>query len=153
MTPWLTMGICSLAFIGSVSAQNDLGSLSGIVSEPDGATVADAPIQVKNKTTGAIARTLSKSDGRYTFNGLAGGSYVFSIVMPGFAFERINREIMLEAGKTLDLNIRLAETLNGSTLGDDPARLAQVLRKRARVPSRPAPRNAAESPTCRAYGS
>ena len=36
--------------------------------------------------------------------------------------------------------------MNGSTLGDDPARLAQVLRKRARVPSRAAPRNAAGKP-------
>jgi Carboxypeptidase regulatory-like domain len=146
MTSRLTFGICSLALVGSVSAQSDLTSLTGTVSEPAGATVAEAPVQIKNNTTGAIARALSNYNGRYTFNGLAAGSYVFSIVMPGFAFERINRDIILEAGRALVLNIRLTETVNGSTLGDDPARLAQVIRKRAKVPPGPAPRDAAGRP-------
>jgi hypothetical protein len=123
-----------------VFAQNDRGSLTGTVSDPNGATVAEAPIQLKTKATGAIARTSSKSDGRYTLAGLAAGSYEFSIVMPCCAYKRIAQDILIEAGQTVQLNIKLVETVNGTTLGDDPNRLANVMRKRAKVPSQPAPR-------------
>jgi hypothetical protein len=117
-----------------------------MVSDPNGAMVAEAPIQLKNKATGTVARTASKSDGRYTLDGLAPGTYEFSIVMPCCAFKQIQRDILLKAGKTEQLNIRLAETVNGTTLGDDPGRLADVMRKRASVPSRPVPRDAGGKP-------
>ena len=101
---------------------------------------------MKNKTTGAIARTSSKSDGRYMLAGLAPGTYEFSIVMPCCAYKQITRDIVLETGKTAQLNIRLQETVNGTTLGDDPGRLAKVMRKRAKVPSQLAPRAANGKP-------
>lgn len=136
----LILATCSLALIGSLFAQNEGSSLSGTISDPNGATVAEAPIQLQNQATGALARTSSKSDGRYTFTGLAAGTYEFSIVMPCCAYKRITRNISLEAGKTAQLNIRLVETVNGTTLGDDPGRLANVMRKRAKVPTQPLPR-------------
>jgi hypothetical protein len=142
----LVLAFCSLAIVGSVSAQNETGSLTGTITDPNGALVDEAPIQVKNNTTGAIARTSSKSDGRYTLAGLAPGTYEFSIVMPCCAYREVTQDLALEAGKTAQLNIRLVETVNGTTLGDDPGRLAKVMRKRAKVPSQPAPRDARGKP-------
>jgi hypothetical protein len=146
MTSRVVLATCSLAFIGLLSAQNHRASLTGTVSEPNGAMVAEAPIQLKNKATGAVARTSSKSDGRYTLAGLAAGSYELSIVMPCCAYQQTTQDVKLEPGKTAQLNIRLAETVNGTTLGDDPGRLAMAMRKRAKVPSRPVPRNAGGRP-------
>ena len=57
---------CFMALIATLSAQAQSSSLAGTVSQPSGAVVAEAPIQVKNKITGKIARTTSNSDGRYT---------------------------------------------------------------------------------------
>jgi hypothetical protein len=136
----LAPAICFLAIAASMSAQDEKGLLAGTISEPTGAPVADAPIQVRNKATGAVARTSSKSDGRYRLAGLAPGTYEFSIVMPCCAYNRVAREIALEAGKPAQLDIALTETVNGTTLADDPARLANIMRKRAKVPSRPVPR-------------
>jgi hypothetical protein len=141
----LVLATCSLAFIASLFAQNQSAqiqgvSLSGAISEPNGAPAPDAPIQLKNKKTGALARTASKHDGSYTLTGLPAGTYEFSIVMPCCAYKRITRDVVLEAGKTAQLNIRLEETVNGTTLGDDPGRLANVMRNRAKVPSQPVPR-------------
>jgi hypothetical protein len=136
----LALATCSLALLPSLSAQNDRASLAGTISDPNGAPVAEAPIQLMNKATGALARISSKADGGYTLTGLAEGSYVFSIVMPCCAYRQITREISLEAGKTVQLNIKLVETVNGTTLGDDPNRLANVMRKRARIPSQPVSR-------------
>jgi hypothetical protein len=122
----LVLAFYSLAIVGSVSAQSEKGSLTGTISDPNGVVVDEAPIQVKNKTTGAMARTSSKSDGRYTLAGLAPGTYEFSIVMPCCAYREVTQDLALEAGKTAQLNIRLVETVNGTTLGDDPGRLAKV---------------------------
>jgi hypothetical protein len=102
--------------------------------------VADAPIQAKNKLTGALARTVSNSDGRYTMAGMPGGTYEVTIVMPCCAYGRFSRDVTLEPGQNAQFDIRLTETLNGATLGDDPGRTVALMRKRAKVPSGPAPR-------------
>jgi hypothetical protein len=96
--------------------------------------------------TGAVARISTGPDGRYALTSLAPGPSEFTIVMPCCAYQRVNTEINLEAGRATQLNISLIETINGSTLGDDPARLADVMRKRARVPSGATPRNASGKP-------
>ncbi len=142
----LVLATCWLAFIVTVFAQSGPSSLSGVISDPNGAVVADAPIQVKNKITGAVARTSSKSDGSFTLAGLAAGTYEFSIVMPCCAYQETQRELVLETGQTAQLNIKLSETVNGTTLGDDPGRLAAIMRKRAKVPSQPVPRSAGGKP-------
>lgn len=161
----LALAICTLAFIAALSAQSDRGSaqsdrgsaqsdrgsLGGTISDPNGAPVDEAPIQLKDKASGVLARTASRPDGRYTLAGLAPGAYEFSIVMPCCAYKQTKRDVVLEAGKAAQLNIKLEETVNGSTLGDDPNRLANVMRKRAKFPLNPC-LALAESPTCRVSG-
>jgi len=146
MTNSSKLAVWVLLFTASLSAQSNVSSLAGIVTYPTGMPVAGAPIQVKNKATGAVARTVSSPDGHYNFVGLAAGSGELSIVMPCCAYQRVSREITLEQGKPLELNIKLIEPINGSTLGDDPARRADVMRQRANVPSGPAPRTSSGNP-------
>jgi hypothetical protein len=140
----LPFAVCLLLSIGIVLAQVGRSSLSGTVAgtvlDPRGMALAEAPIQARNKATGALARTVSKDDGRYSFTNLAAGSYELSIVMPCCAFNTFREDITLAAGQTAQLNARLSETINGTTLGDDPGRLAAAMRKRAKVPSKPVPR-------------
>lgn len=142
----LALATWSLAFIASLSAQNGGGSLSGRISDTNGAPMPGAPIQVKNKTTGALARITSKPDGSYAIAGLPGGSYQFTIVMPCCAYKDVARDLEVKPGRGVELNIRLAETVNGTTLGDDPGRIAAVIRKRSQVPSQPPPRGADGKP-------
>ena len=65
---------CLLASVGTLSAQNERGSLTGTVSGPDGNPVAGAPVQARNTETDAVARTLSSAAGRFTFPGLPAGT-------------------------------------------------------------------------------
>jgi hypothetical protein len=129
-----------------VSAQTPGGSLTGTISQPSGALVPDAPIQLTNKNTGVIARTASQSDGAYSLAGLAPGTYEFTIVMPCCAYQQVKQEVAIAAGQNARLNIHLLETLNGTTLGDDPGRLAALLRKRAHLAAQPAPHTAQGTP-------
>src|SRR5439155_20518751 len=77
---FLMLGI--VAFGGKSYGQSSSGSMTGIISGPNGAAVADAPIHAKNKATDAVARTMSKPDGRYTLTNLTAGTYEISINMP-----------------------------------------------------------------------
>lgn len=142
----LLFAYCFLALAVSVTAQPDRSSVRGTILDSNGAPLPDAPIQVKNKTTGVVARTRSHSDGRYTLTSLAAGTYDFSIVMPCCAYKDVSKEFVLKPGKVEQLNVKLEETVNGTTLGDDPGRLAIAMQKRAKVPSRPAPRNSRGKP-------
>jgi hypothetical protein len=139
-------GTWILVFAAVCLAQPGSTSLSGTVSYPSGAPVPNAPIQIRNNSTGVVARFASTPDGRYSFSGLVPGVWNLSIVMPCCAYQRVNREFTLQTAKSVQLNISLVETINGSTLGDDPARLADAIRKRARVPSGATPRTGSGKP-------
>ncbi|HTA44996.1 MAG TPA: carboxypeptidase-like regulatory domain-containing protein [Bryobacteraceae bacterium] len=129
-----------LVCVGTIKAQSSSGGLAGTVSYPEGSFVAQAPIQLQNKETGAVARASSAANGRYSFTGLAPGFWEFSVAVPCCAYARFTKVINIERGKTAELNVRLVETINGSTLGDDPGRLASLMVQRNKVPSGPAPR-------------
>lgn len=47
-------------------AQSDLGSISGFVKDPTGATVPNATVTVKNEATGTERRVVSNESGYYT---------------------------------------------------------------------------------------
>jgi Carboxypeptidase regulatory-like domain len=130
----------------TAAAQTGTGSLAGRVLYPDGSPVLNAPIQLKSKTTGAVARAVSASDGSYELRYIAPGEYDLTISMPCCAYGRVAKEVAVEANKPGRLDVSLIETVNGSTLGDDPARLADVMRKRAKVQVRWAPRTPAGTP-------
>lgn len=133
-------------FVLAAYAQIAPASLHGRVLYPDGTPVPNAPIQVKHKPDGPIARTRSDANGAYKFTRLTDGTWDFSIQMPCCAYSRVSKEVDITAGKPQQLDVSLAETINGSTLGDDPARNADAMRKRQRVPSGPAPHTAAGIP-------
>ncbi|HEX4136195.1 MAG TPA: carboxypeptidase-like regulatory domain-containing protein [Bryobacteraceae bacterium] len=130
----------------SLYAQSAPTSLHGRVLYPDGSPVPNAPIQAKHNPDGALARTRSDANGAYQFTNLAGGKWDFTIQMPCCAYSRVSKEVDIAPEKNQQLDINLVETINGSTLGDDPARNADAMRKRQHVRSGPAPRTAAGLP-------
>jgi hypothetical protein len=134
-----TLAAWFLAIAATLFGQTGRSSLTGVISDPYG-LVAEAPVQVKNKATGALARTVSTSDGRYGFTTLSAGTYELTIAMPCCAYVPFRKEVTVDAGRPAQLDIALAETINGTTLGDDPARAAATMRKRAKIPNKPAPR-------------
>lgn len=123
-----------------------LGSLKGAISLPDGTAAPNAPIQVQNKMSGAIARTRSDANGRYVFSNLAVGTWAFTLQMPCCAYASVKREVVIAPDKGSQLDVALVETINGSTLGDDPGRNADAMRKRQRVPSKPTPHTPGGTP-------
>lgn len=138
---WLSLAICFCA-----PAQSGPGRLTGTITYRDGSPVPKAPVQAKNKATGTSFRAGSAADGRYVITGLTPGAYEISVSMPCCAYGRFTKDINVESGKEAELNARLVETINGTTLGDDPGRLSAAMLARGKVPQGPAPRTPAGRP-------
>jgi hypothetical protein len=73
----------SLASSGGLLAQSDLGTISGFVKDPSGATVPNAKVTVRNNT--AVERqAVTNESGYYTITNLPPGLYTLGAEAPGF---------------------------------------------------------------------
>src|SRR5690349_9043605 len=79
---WLFAIACSLAM--SLVGQETTGVISGVVSDPSGALVANVELTVVNAGTGATFKTSTTSSGDYVFRTLPVGSYRLTATAPGF---------------------------------------------------------------------
>jgi len=89
----------------SVYAQYS-SNIQGIVSDPSGAVVNGASIQLRNVDTNVVAATASSDSGNYRFSSLQPGHYIISAEASGFSKTEIN--LTLGTAETQGINIRLA---------------------------------------------
>lgn len=65
-------------------AQSELATVFGRVTDPSGAVVAGAEVEVRNVDSGISITSATNSDGLYTVPSLHPGHYVISVHKPGF---------------------------------------------------------------------
>jgi hypothetical protein len=68
----------------AIFGQSDRGTITGTVSDPAGAVVANASLQVRNVETGAVYPGATSATGNYTLTQLPAGRYEMSVTVPGF---------------------------------------------------------------------
>ena len=73
-----------LLLAGIALAQTDRGTITGTVSDPAGAVVANATIEAKNQATGALYTGASSATGNYTLAQLPAGMYDLAVTSAGF---------------------------------------------------------------------
>ncbi|MEO5926134.1 MAG: TonB-dependent receptor [Bryobacteraceae bacterium] len=81
-------------------------SLSGLITDPSGAVIANAKITAKQTATNAIHETESTSQGFYNLTALTPGAYELSFAAAGFKTEK-RSGITLNVGTTVSLDIAL----------------------------------------------
>src|SRR5262249_31086527 len=97
---------CLFLTAGSTLAQATFGSIVGTVTDPAGAVVPNATIQVTNQETGLLKSVVSDSFGNYEVTHLNPGLYSVTTQAPGFRkFE--HRDVTLEALRSVRVNVRL----------------------------------------------
>jgi hypothetical protein len=139
-----TIAIAFVLLAETAFGQSDKGTIQGTVSDPVGAILANAPVQAKNTDTGAVFKAASTTKGSYTLADLPAGKYDVTVTIGGLKpFER--KGVNVAAAKTQQLDIRLEETTQLSTLGEDPLAIAADAKKHA-PPSGPTPRTANGKP-------
>jgi hypothetical protein len=87
-------------------AQGDVAQINGTVTDPQGAVVPGAQIEVLNVGTGLAVKTTSNEHGEYTLPGMPAGSYRVSVTAPGFK-KVTTSETTMNAGVPLTVNVRL----------------------------------------------
>src|SRR6202042_2988519 len=102
-------------------AQTDRGTITGTITDPAGAVIANAPIEARNVNTGAVYPAASSGTGNYTIAQLPVGSYELTVTVAGFkkytrtgiaievaGIDRV--DIALEVGATTDSVVVNAES-------------------------------------------
>jgi hypothetical protein len=87
-------------------AQQTQASLTGQISDPQGATIANADVTITDVET-AISRTVpSNGSGRYTVTNLNPGNYSVSVKAAGFS-EKVLKGIVLAVGQQGSLDVAM----------------------------------------------
>src|ERR1700747_70868 len=60
------------------------GTITGVISDPAGAVVPNAPVEAKNLATGVVVPAATSATGNYTLADLPAGTYELDVAVPGF---------------------------------------------------------------------
>jgi hypothetical protein len=112
------MMLCGLAIAMMTSAaraQEFRGTISGAVTDPSGAVVPNAAVEIRETSTGTISNTKSDGEGQYVVPFLLPGTYAIKVTAPGF--QTVTRTgITLQAQEHPILNIPLPIGESGTTV-------------------------------------
>ena len=87
-------------------AQVDTATITGVVTDPSGATLAGARIRATSQTTGLDYRTVSADSGVYVLTALPIGTYDFEVAHDGFQTVR-RRGVTLNAGTRAKIDVAM----------------------------------------------
>ncbi len=82
-------------------------TLSGRVTDPNGAVIAGAKVTATQKATGAKRGTVTNAEGLYALTNLAAGNYEIVVEAQGFKTKVSMREITLQVGQAQTLDAQL----------------------------------------------
>ncbi len=94
--------LCSAATF----AQTATGTITGTISDPAGAVVAGAPIELKNSETGTVNQTVSSSTGNYSFSQLPPSTFELTVNVPGFK-KHVRQNLGVQSAQTIRIDVSL----------------------------------------------
>ena len=100
------LGLFSLFYSGWTFAQAGLGSLHGTVTDPSGAAVTKADVQVTTPD-GNVIKTATNQTGGYDVKGLAAGNYGIKVTAKGFTVYEVDG-IEVGAGQSQKMDVALS---------------------------------------------
>src|ERR1051326_2186033 len=100
------IAIVFLIAAGTLRAQATFGSITGTITDPAGAVVPNAAVQVVNQETGLAKSGGSDSFGNYEVTHLNPGTYSVIVQAPGFK-KLEHRNIVLDVLRAVRVNASL----------------------------------------------
>lgn len=121
----LVPGALILASFTLCFGQTFTSSITGVVSDPTGAIVMGAKVELKNSATNDLRTATSLDNGSYQFNNLPPGTYEINVTAPGFK-TFVQTDLNLQAQTNASVNVALevggteqrVEVTGGGTLVD-----------------------------------
>jgi len=100
--------VISLLVLPNVLAQTTIstGSIQGTITDPSGAVVSGAKVNIRNKATGGGLTTVTNSSGTYASGALIPGEYTIRVEAPGF--KTVEIPVVVQVNTTSNGNAKLA---------------------------------------------
>jgi hypothetical protein len=96
--------LCALA--ANLPAQSIYATLTGVVSDPSQALVAQATVKLRDEGSGSLRETVTNSVGYFTFASVPVGAYELTIAVAGFETYK-EQGIALGGGEKRNVNVTL----------------------------------------------
>src|SRR5215469_5469458 len=112
--------LCASAAFG----QTVLATVTGTITDPAGAVVANAPVSLRNVETGQVYAGASSDTGNYTVGQLPIGEYNLTVMSAGFKTYQ-HSQLHLSAGQTLreDVVLQVGQSTESVTVSADASLL------------------------------
>ncbi len=123
---YVFVSLFSAVFAG---AAEKTATISGVVTDPSGASVPNANVNLHQIAGSALLSTESDSSGRYELSGVAAGSYLLGASAPGLSMPRL-LSLAVAAGETRIIELHLIVSAASSqvtvTAAGEPQSVDQV---------------------------
>jgi Carboxypeptidase regulatory-like domain len=96
----------SLILVATMWSQAIFATLTGIVSDPSGAVVANAKVTLRNADSGDLRQSETDGQGYYTFASVPVGTYDLTVEAPGFQSSKVTG-IAMGGGEKRNVNASL----------------------------------------------
>ncbi len=109
----------SIRLLGSGPAwsQSSISQLHGNVTDPGGAAIPNATVHLINSATNSDRTTTTDQRGKYSFSGVAPGTYRLLIEAPGFeTYEHGDIHLLADAPTTVDAKLKIKEVQQSVTV-------------------------------------
>lgn len=104
---WLGVLLSALALAGPVMAQEQRGSIQGVVKDGQGGVLPGATVEA-TAASGAVLSTITDEAGNFRFPAVAPGRYEISASLSGFVPARVdNVDVVLGQVKSIEFALRL----------------------------------------------
>jgi len=115
----LAIALLLLIFTHAAFAQTG-GTITGLISDPAGAVVANAPVEAKNSATGVVATAATSATGNYVFGAVPAGTYEISAAVPGFKkYVRTGVEVQQLQTTRIDISLEIGASTESVTVSAD----------------------------------
>lgn len=121
-TAWLFAAVLLLASTPAALAQLDTGSISGTITDPSGAVVHGAKIDITEANTNTAYSTVSSNAGYYVFPSVRTGIYQIKVSAAGFKTEMLTGVIVAvgaSSARDFHLTVGSASESIGVTAGTE----------------------------------
>ena len=115
----LAIALLLLTFTYAAFGQTG-GTITGLISDPAGAVVPNAPVEAKNAATGVVASAATSATGNYVFGALPAGAYEMTVAVPGFKkFVRTGITVQQLQTTRVDIALEIGASTESVTVNAD----------------------------------
>jgi len=111
----------------SALAQSDRGSITGTVTDPSGAVVANAKVTATNLTTNEVREATTSDQGSYTLPQLKADPYRVTVEAQGFKASTVeNVQVGVQVTRTVDVTLEIGVVTDVVTVSSDATPIIQT---------------------------